>query len=187
MAWRLSLVLSIYKSSSHVPEVDPDVSDIDDPLLAELILEMRRALAWMEAREEEERREEIREAFRPPVIRRLQLGSPLDIIVGLGPEALFVGISGGVGWAALKVFAKMLREPEQIGAWLPALAASWHRKHEERLIAKQQRRITEVRGQLLEAELARIVQQSIDNSGPLLTPEILTVEGVEEPSEDVLD
>jgi hypothetical protein len=187
VAWGLSLVAAAYQASSRLREPS-DVVRSDDPILAELIVETQRALSRLEAREWEDRRDDVGELFQAPVVSRLQFGSPLDILLDLGPLKLFVGgAAGATGWVALKLFVKMLRQPEEIGAWLPSIAAGWHRKQQERLLAKQERRVVEVRGQLLEAELALIVQQSIDNGGPLLTPEVVTIEGVEEPPDDILD
>ena len=64
----------------------------------------------------------------------MSIGSPMEITFA---------IDGGVGLSgpyATYLFARILRDPKRVGAWLPEVVASWHeamRKADDKKAARQ--------------------------------------------------
>jgi hypothetical protein len=68
-------------------------------------------------------------------VHRLSIQSPMEITFA---------VEGGIAAVALyttALFARVLRHPEQIGAWLPRLVAGWHRGMREADKERDKRRL----------------------------------------------
>jgi hypothetical protein len=102
----------------------------------------------------------------------------------------FVGlVEVGATGVALYLLAKIMKDPERVGAWLPRLVAGWHKGQRDREKQRHKRKVEETQGQLLEAEIGAIVARTIASTAPLvvLKPVEVTVWGAPEPPEDIAE
>jgi hypothetical protein len=90
--------------------------------------------------------------------QRIKLDSPLEI-------TLAAAESTGVISYALHLLCAFLRNPEEIGRWLPRLVAGWHEARRDAEMARQEQRVEVIRGQLTDllvkqnvSRLMRLVQ-----------------------------
>lgn len=56
------------------------------------------------------------------IVQSLGMQSPLWI------EFVFPGAGAGAGFVAIRLFARVLKDPEAIAGWLPSFVETWHRK-----------------------------------------------------------
>jgi hypothetical protein len=80
--------------------------------------------------------EPVMPRLQPPQLRvhRLSIGSPMEITFAVEGGAAVIAAS------TTFLFARVLRSPGEIGAWLPGLVAGWHRGWAEAETQKAARR-----------------------------------------------
>jgi hypothetical protein len=55
-------------------------------------------------------------------VKALHVGSPMWL------QLVASGVGAGAGGYALRLFVRVLHDPNQLGAWLPSLVTAWHNK-----------------------------------------------------------
>jgi hypothetical protein len=85
-------------------------------------------------------------------VHRLSIQSPMEITFA---------VDGGLTVVALYatlLFARVLRHPENIGAWLPRVITAWHREMREADKQREKRRVEPIRKDQLDPEMEELIE-----------------------------
>lgn len=110
------------------------------------------------------------------IVQRLRIQSPMDLV--LSPVSA-TGVGLGAGAWALHLFAKVIQQPKDVGAWLPNVYTAWHQAKAETARAQLDRVNAE---QQLQARLdgLRGASRQLD-----LVPDVVDVIGAGDPPVDL--
>jgi len=114
-------------------------------------------------------------------VHRLSIQSPMEITFAVE------GAIGVVALSATRLFARVLRHPEQIGAWLPRVIAGWHQGMREADRQRQKRRLKPRRMSQPAPQMEELIKASNSLLKLGMSAQEVTTIGADELPDDLLD